>query len=150
MAVDCGSLISRGRQRELWNSTRAVLLHYPSIGVAIERTLQVGPAILLSKLDIKDAYRIVPVHPDDWPLLGMRWKGQYYVDTTLSFGFRSAPKLFTALADALVWVTSISCTMQMSPQPMSPSVQTLQEPEDLGHGATQAFTGVRELGHSPG
>ena len=34
----------------------------------------------------------------------MRWKGQLYVDTTLPFGLWSAPKIFTALADALEWI----------------------------------------------
>ena len=63
-----------------------------------------GRRAQLSKLDIKDAYRIVSVHPEDWPLLGMYWKGQYFMDTRLPFGLRSAPKLFTALADAVQWL----------------------------------------------
>ena len=57
-----------------------------------------------SSIDIKDAYRIVPVHSDDWPMLGMQWKGQYFIDPCLPFGLRSAPKLFTALADAAQWL----------------------------------------------
>ncbi len=28
-----------------------------------------------TKMDIKQAYRMVPVHPDDRHLLGMRWAG---------------------------------------------------------------------------
>jgi len=47
---------------------------------------------------------MVPVHPQDRLLLGMVWKGQRYVDGALPFGLRSAPKLFTALADALLWI----------------------------------------------
>ena len=47
---------------------------------------------------------MVPVHPDDRHLLGMRWRGNLYVDTTLPFGLRSAPKVFSAVADALLWV----------------------------------------------
>ena len=45
----------------------------------------------------------MPVHPEDRSLLGMQWKGQLYVDTCLPFGFWSAPKIFTALADMLQW-----------------------------------------------
>ena len=37
-------------------------------------------------------------------LLGMTWKGQLYIDGPLPFGLRSAPKLFTAVADTLRWV----------------------------------------------
>ena len=52
-------------------------------------------------LDIKSAYRLVPVHPDDSPLPGLTWCGNIYVDKMLPFGLRSAPKIFTA--DALEW-----------------------------------------------
>ena len=79
-------------------------LSYPSIDTAIDQVLGVGRGAQPSKLDIKDTYRIVPVHPEDWPLLGMYWKGQYFVDTRLPFGLRSAPKLFTALANAVQWL----------------------------------------------
>ena len=57
----------------------------------------------LAKLDVASAYRIVPVHPEDHPLLGMKWKGELYIDSVLPFGLRSAPKIFTAIADGLQW-----------------------------------------------
>jgi len=37
-------------------------------------------------------------------LLGMCWKGKVYVDATLPFGLCSAPKIFTAVADAFEWI----------------------------------------------
>ena len=46
----------------------------------------------------------MPVHPEDRPLLGMAWKGKLFVDTALPFGLRSAPKIFSAVADALQWI----------------------------------------------
>ena len=49
-------------------------------------------------------YRIVPVQPADRPLLGMMFDGMEYADATLPFGLRSAPKIFNALADALLWI----------------------------------------------
>ena len=36
----------------------------------------------------------------------MVWKGRLYVDTSLAFCLRSAPKLFNALADGLSWIMS--------------------------------------------
>ena len=63
-----------------------------------------GPGTLLAKIDIKSAYRIIPVHPADRHLLGMSWKGGIYVDTALPFGLRSAPKIFNAVADTLEWI----------------------------------------------
>ena len=81
------------------------LLHgnQPSVydGPRIARLL--GRGALLAKLDLKNAYRNVPIHPDDCMLLGVQWKEQVYVDSALPFGLRSAPKIFTALADGLSW-----------------------------------------------
>lgn len=58
----------------------------------------------LAKLDLESAYRMIPVHPQDRPLLGMKWKEETLVDTTLPFGLRSAPKVFNMVADCLQWV----------------------------------------------
>ena len=79
-------------------------LRYPSFDVAAKLLLQLGPGAQMSKLDIKEAYRMVPVHREDWLLLGMQWRGAYYLNTRLPFGLRSAPKIFTAVADALQWI----------------------------------------------
>jgi hypothetical protein len=51
-----------------------------------------------------EVYRNVPVHPQDRPLLGMQWQGQVYVDATLPFGLRSAPLIFTVVADMVQWI----------------------------------------------
>ncbi len=51
--------------------------------------------------DVKQAYRNMPVHPDDRGLLGMQWQGELLVDGCLPFGLRSAPLLFTVAADLL-------------------------------------------------
>ena len=66
----------------------------------------IGPNTLLAKLDIKSAFRLLPVHPTDRHLLGMEWHNSIYLDTCLPFGLRSAPKLFNILANLLEWITS--------------------------------------------
>ena len=45
----------------------------------------------------------MPVHPDDRPLLAVQWGGDILIDEALPFGLRSAPNIFTAIADALMW-----------------------------------------------
>ena len=47
---------------------------------------------------------MVPIHPEDCHLLGMKWEEMVYVDAALPFGLRSAPKIFTAVADAIQWI----------------------------------------------
>ena len=62
-----------------------------------------GQATQLVKIDLKDAYCLVPVHPEDQHLLGISWGGAVYVDRCLPFGLRLAPKIFSAVSDALAW-----------------------------------------------
>ena len=59
---------------------------------------------LTAKIDVKNEYRIVPVHTEDRQLLGMKWRGAFYVDMVLPFGVRSAPYIFTCIADLVEWV----------------------------------------------
>ncbi len=79
-------------------------LSYISVDTAAKIVAQKGRGTLLAKVDIRNAYRNLPIHPDDRWLLGMRWEGSVFVDATLPFGLRSAPKLFTAATDALEWI----------------------------------------------
>lgn len=78
-------------------------LSYVSVDDAARAITKAGRGALLAKVDIKSAYRLVPVHPEDRLLLGMFWDGKVFVDTVLPFGLRSAPKIFTAIADVLEW-----------------------------------------------
>ena len=59
---------------------------------------------LMIKVDIRNAYQVVLIHPDDKWLMGMSWKGAVYVDTALPFSLRSTPKIFTTIADATEWI----------------------------------------------
>ena len=79
-------------------------LRYASVDDAVRTIRYLGRNTQLVKLDVKDAYRIMPVHPADYHLLGIRWEGKTYVDRSLPFGLRSAHKIFSALADFIAWV----------------------------------------------
>ena len=47
-------------------------LHYVLVDDAVHCILLLGRGTLLAKIDIKHAYRNMPIHPDDRPLLGMQ------------------------------------------------------------------------------
>ena len=83
-------------------------LRYASVDQAVPLIFRLGQGTQLAKLDLQDAYRIVPVHPHDHPLLGMCWEGATYIDHSLPFGLRSAPKIFTAVVDMLAWAVHCS------------------------------------------
>lgn len=59
-----------------------------SVDIAVARVLLMGVVTKLVIFDMESAYRVVPVHPDDRPLLGMAWRGQLYVDMVLPFSSR--------------------------------------------------------------
>ena len=62
---------------------------------------------MLVKADIKEGYRMIPIHPQDQRLLGVQWRGEVFIDRMLPFGLRSAPKIFSAVADALQWILAV-------------------------------------------
>lgn len=79
-------------------------LQYVRVDDAIRILTTLGPGAFMAKTDLKSAFRLIPVHPSDWNLMGIYWQSQYYVDLYLPFGLRSAPFLFNQLSDALEWV----------------------------------------------
>lgn len=78
-------------------------LQYTTVEDVADIIARLDPGALLAKFDIESAYRLIPVHPQDRPLLAVRWNGSIYIDSMLPFGLRSAPKIFNAVADALHW-----------------------------------------------
>ena len=77
-------------------------LQYIKVDDIIAGIIRLGRGSLMAKLDVQNAYRIVPVHTEDRQLLGM--VGAFYVDMVLPFGVRSAPHIFTCIADLVEWV----------------------------------------------
>ena len=94
----------RGRSVNDFIPTSICSPTYPSLDDAVGVILALGRGTELVKIDLKNAYRIIPIHPDDRQFLGISWEGHVYIDQCLPFGLRSAPKIFTAFADALAWV----------------------------------------------
>ena len=56
------------------------------------------------KLDLASAHQNVAIHPDDRLLLGMQWRGKYFVDMVLPFRSHSAAFIFTSIADLVEWI----------------------------------------------
>ena len=79
-------------------------LKYVTIDRAIEFIQLLGPGCFLNKVDIEGVFRIIPVSPRDFNLLGICWKDRFYYDTRLSMGGRSSPGLFDKFASALEWI----------------------------------------------
>ena len=81
----------------------AYTLNYCSVDDAFAIVTALGKGSLMAKIDLQNAFRLIPVRPEDWNLLGIHWRNQFYIDTCLPFGLRSAPFLFNQLAGAIHW-----------------------------------------------
>ena len=58
----------------------------------------------MAKTDIKSAFRIIPVHPLDYHLLGIKWDNQYYFDRCLAMGLKSSCAIFEKFSSSLEWL----------------------------------------------
>ena len=67
-------------------------LRYSSVEDAVAIIQDLGVGSLMAKLSLESAYCLVPIHPDDRPLLRTRWENSFYVhvDCVLPFGLASA------------------------------------------------------------
>ena len=84
-------------------------VHYTSIQDAIKTISEMKGRVFLAKSDIANAFRLVPIHPDDYPLLGMQWGGVYYYDKCMPMGGASSCAIFEKFSTALHWIMSNQC-----------------------------------------
>ena len=77
---------------------------YATIGDAIKHIKVVGTGAYLAKTDIKSAFRILPINPVDYGLLGMKWKNKFYYDRCMPIGRSSSCKTFETFSSALEWI----------------------------------------------
>ena len=56
----------------------------------------------MTRIDIKDAYFAIPIHPQHQKFLRFQWKGKCFQFTCLPFGLVSAPRVFTKLLRPVV------------------------------------------------
>lgn len=79
-------------------------LRYATIDDAVRLIHGLGSKAELAKIDIKSAFRTIPIRYEDRELLGIHWRGKFYIDCCLPFGLRSAPFIFNQYAEALEWI----------------------------------------------
>ena len=79
-------------------------LHFQTIDDAIKL---VDQGYFLAKIDLRHAYRSVPIHPSNYDAMGIKWTFSgdahptYLVDTRLCFGGRRSPGIFHCLTQSV-------------------------------------------------
>lgn len=79
-------------------------VQYDSIDEVVSLVRMFGRGCLMAKTDIEDAFRIIPIHPSDYHLLGFIWEGQFYYDKCLPMGASSSCQIFKSFSKALQWI----------------------------------------------
>ena len=64
---------------------------------------QIPQGSFLAKIDLKAAFRRVPVHSAHQHYLEISWRDRTLCNRALPFSLRSAPIIFNAIADGLTW-----------------------------------------------
>ena len=77
---------------------------YASFDVAVRLVVCVGRGALMSKADIESAFRLLPIHPDDFQLLGIKVQEKYFFDKALPMGASCSPLLFEKFSTFIEWV----------------------------------------------
>ena len=77
---------------------------YAGIPDAVAVIKRIGKGCFMAKTDLMSAYRILPVSPKDYPLLGFSWEGKLYYDKCLAMGCSSSCLTFEKFSSALEWI----------------------------------------------
>ena len=87
---------------------------YCSLDAVVQMLLQLRPMPFMAKLDVKHAFRLCPVRPEEWGLLCFTWLGSFYFDSRLPFGVRSSPFIFRTLLQTLCFGLFPSLSLSLS------------------------------------
>ncbi|KAK6165929.1 hypothetical protein SNE40_022735 [Patella caerulea] len=79
---------------------------YTSFDSVVQMIASLGENALLGKMDIKSAFRLLPVHPGDFDLLGIYFNNYYFIDKCLPMGCAVSCSLFETFSRFLQWVVT--------------------------------------------
>ena len=81
-------------------------VRYSSIDDAVKMVQKLGSRALLSKADIKSAFRLLKIWPGDFDQLGFSFDDKFYFDKCLPMGASVSCSLFEKFSTALHWYTA--------------------------------------------
>lgn len=86
-------------------------VQYTKFDEAVKMIQKLGQGTLLGKADVKGAFRLMIISPDNFPLLGFQFDGNYYFDRCLPFGLSYSCALWEKFATFLHYVVRRSCSV---------------------------------------
>ena len=77
------------------------VVKYASFDAAVEIAIRAGVGAWLAKADVKSAFRLLPISPVDYELLGFTFRGMFYYDKCLPMGCSISCALFEKFSSLL-------------------------------------------------
>lgn len=78
-------------------------VHYSSFDQVLQMISKLGQSALIGKMDIKSAFRLLPVNPADFDCLGIKFQNKFYIDKCLPMGCSVSCSLFEKFSTFLEW-----------------------------------------------
>ena len=79
-------------------------LRYVSLKENVLICKTAGPNGHLFTRDLEDGFYKVPLHPSQYPLMGMKWCGKIWIFKVLPQGLKSSPRIFARFGDAIEYM----------------------------------------------
>lgn len=81
-------------------------VHYSKFDNVIEKIQILGKGTELGKQDISSAFNLCPIRPEDFPLLGIKYKNRYWIQKMLPQGASISCAIFERFSSFIQWAFS--------------------------------------------
>ena len=89
---------------EDWYVDGPARVRLPTVAYMEGRIRELGRGAYLYKTDLSRGYRQLRVDPQDWPMLGFTFRGEFYFDVCPPFGMRTSSLCMQRTSEAISWV----------------------------------------------
>ena len=87
-----------------WYCGERVKLTYPTIDMLTKRVFQLGCSCKMWKRDLARAFRLLPLCPANFSLIGYRWRGYLYFDKVMPMGLCSAAFVCQSVTNTITFI----------------------------------------------
>ena len=77
---------------------------YELLDHVIDIVVNCGRSSLVAKADIENAFRILPINPESYHLLGFKWQNLWYYDKSLPMGLSTSCQIFELFSSSIQWL----------------------------------------------
>ena len=97
--------VNFGVSKDVYLDTK-FMLKYPSVDCITSSLKKLGPAAMIYMIDISRSFRQIKVDPEDIDLLGFKLKNNYFLDLSVTFGYRNGSQILERCTDTIRFIMS--------------------------------------------